>query len=199
MIPKNIDSSADINPLLSARYSGISYDAERHLSHQQLLMLAEAARWAPSCFGDEPWRFIFCSRQLHPEAWDKAWDCLMPGNQVWCQHAPLLVITCTDTLFRHNDKPNSFGPYDTGAAAMSICTQAVSMGLMTHQMGGFSVDKATELFGIPERYRPVAMMSVGYQLPLERIPEEFREKELKPRQRQALQSRFFNGAWDKGL
>jgi nitroreductase len=199
MIPKTIDTSADIHPLLAQRYSGVSYDADRHPDHGQLLALAEAGRWAPSCFGDEPWRFLFCSRQLNPTAWQNAFDCLMPGNQAWCEQAPVLVITCADTLFRHNDKPNSFGAYDTGAAAMSICIQAASMGLMTHQMGGFNRDKARELFDIPPRYQPLAMMSIGYQLPQDRLPEAFREKELRARQRQPLASRFFNGAWDQGL
>jgi nitroreductase len=199
MIPKATDTSAPIHDLLSKRYSGVSYDPDRHPTHEQLLALAEAARWSPSCFGDEPWRFIFCSRQLNPAAWEKAFDCLTPGNQNWCRQVPVLMLGCADTLFRHNDKPNRFSQYDTGAAAMSICVQASAMGMMTHQMGGFSVEKARELFNIPERYSPMSMMSIGYQVPPDRIPEEFREKELKPRQRQALSSRFFNGNWETGL
>jgi nitroreductase len=199
MIPKATDTSAPIHDLLSNRYSGVSYDADRHLTHEQLLALAEAGRWAPSCFGDEPWRFLICSRQLNPVAWQHAFECLMPGNQAWCKNAPVLVLSCADTLFRHNDNPNRFGQYDTGAAAMSICVQATAMGLMTHQMGGFNVDKARELFHIPARYQPMAMMSIGFQVSADRIPDEFREKELKPRQRQSLASRFFNGDWDKGL
>ena len=171
----------------------------RPVSRDQLMALAEAARWAPSCFGDEPWRMIICSREHNPQAWDQAWHCLSEGNQSWCQHAPVLVLTCADTLFAHNDKPNRFGLYDSGAAAMSICIQAGSLGLMTHQMGGFNADRARAEFGIPERYIPAAMMSIGYQLPEDRLPEAFREKELKPRVRKPLQSRFFDGKWDQGF
>jgi nitroreductase len=102
-------------------------------------------------------------------------------------------------LFKHNDKPNSFGPYDTGAASISFCLQATALGLMCHQMGGYSADKARELFAIPDRFKTLAMMAVGYQLPEDRLPEAFREKELKPRKRHPLASQFFLGAWDRGI
>ncbi len=199
MITKTIDVSSPIHPLLEQRYSGVSYDPTRIVHKQTLLSLAEAGRWAPSCFGDEPWRFIICSKQDNPVSWDKALECLKEGNQAWCQHAPVLVITCTSLLFDHNGAANNFGPYDTGAAAMSMCLQATALGLMTHQMGGFSADKARELFSIPEPFKPLAIMSVGYQLPFDRVPEQFKARELAPRKRKPLGEHFFDGAWGEGL
>jgi len=142
MIKKTIDTSASIHPIMADRYSGVSFDPERPLSLDQLRSLAEAARWAPSCFGDEPWRFLICSKQHDPAAWQKAYDSLMPGNQAWCINVPVLVLVCTDTLFKHNGNPNPFAPYDSGAAAMSMVLQATALGLMAHQMGGYSGDKA---------------------------------------------------------
>jgi nitroreductase len=199
MIPKTIDVSTPIHPLLEQRYSGVSFDPARPVSKQTLLTLAEAARWAPSCFGDEPWRFIICSRQDDPGAWDQAFACLSDGNKAWCQYAPVLIITCASLVFDHNGKPNSFAPYDTGAAAMSICLQATALGLMTHQMGGFSGATARELFMIPETAKPVAMMALGYQLPVEKLLEQFKTKELAPRKRKPLADHFFAGAWGKSL
>lgn len=199
MITKTIDTSGPIHELLASRWSGVCFDPERVVSGADLRRLAEAARWAPSCFGDQPWRYLLCNRSDTAEAWDKAFACLNEGNQAWCRNAPLLIISCCDTLFVHNDKPNSYGPYDTGAASLNFCLQATAMGMMTHQMGGFSADKARELFAIPERYKPLAMMAVGYQLPEERLPGQFREKELKPRARSTLGTRFFAGEWGQGL
>jgi len=199
MISKTIDTSAPIHDLLAQRWSGVSYDPARAVDPEDLLKLAEAARWAPSCFGDQPWRFLICSKQQQPEAWQKALGCLSEGNQPWCQHAPVLIIACCDTLFVHNDKPNAYGPYDTGAAALSICLQAAALGLMTHQMAGFSADKVRGEFAIPERYRVLSMMTAGYQLPEATLPEKFRERELKPRARSPLASRFFAGSWGEGF
>jgi nitroreductase len=199
MFAKSMDTKAGVADVFHQRWSGVAFDPERDLDDQSLLSLAEAARWAPSCFGDQPWRFIFCRKSTDPEAWQKAFDCLMEGNQVWNKHVPVLVMICADTLFTLNDKPNRYGPYDTGAAAVSLCLQAASMGIMTHQMAGFSADAARESFSIPERYQPLAMMAVGYQLAEDSIPEEFREKEQTPRARRPLGESFFSGDWGKPL
>jgi len=199
MIPKPIDTSAPIHDLLASRWSGVCYDPDRPVSSADLRKLAEAARWSPSCFGDQPWRYLLCNRSDDQAAWDKAFACLTTGNQAWCSNAPLLLISCCDTLFVHNDKPNAYGSYDTGAASLSLCLQATALGLMTHQMGGFSAEKARELFAIPERYTPLAMMAVGYQLPEAQWPEQFRDKEAKPRARSPLDTRFFAGAWGQGI
>jgi nitroreductase len=199
MINKSIDVSAPILPLLAQRWSGVCYDPARFISQGDLRKVAEAGRWAPSCFGDQPWRFIICNKQDNQPAWDKAFACLGEGNQPWCQHAPVLVVICHDTQFVHNDKPNVHAAYDTGAAAMALCIQATELGLMTHQMAGFSADRARELFAIPERYKPIAMMTIGYQVDEAHIPEQFKARELKPRARSALETRFFGGEWGKGL
>lgn len=199
MFEKPADASAPVHPLILSRWSGVSYDPDRSVASDDLRALAEAGRWAPSCFGDQPWRVIFCSKSDDANAWQQAYDCLGEGNQPWCQHAPVLAIICADTQFSKNDKPNDWGPYDTGAAAISICLQAADLGLMTHQMAGFSPDKARETFGIPARYKPMAMMTIGYQLPKDKLPEAFAERELKPRQRNALGEHFFLGRWGKGI
>lgn len=199
MFEKAADISAPVHDLIMSRWSGVSYDPDRLVGNDDLRSLAEAGRWAPSCFGDQPWRVIFCSKSADETAWLKAFDCLGEGNQPWCKHAPVLAIICADTRFSKNDKPNGWGAYDTGAAALSICLQAAHLGLMTHQMAGFIPDKALTAFAIPERYKPMAMMSIGYQLPKDRLPETFRERELKPRARNPLGDNFFLGDWGKGL
>ncbi len=100
-----------------------------------VLALAEAARWSPSCFGDEPWRYIVFDRQTDSEAWQKAFDCLAEGNQNWAAAAPLLLLAVAGLRFSSNEKANRWAQYDTGAASMSLCIQATSMDLMVHQMG----------------------------------------------------------------
>jgi len=199
MIDKAVDLSAPVHELITSRWSGVSYDPERNINEQDLRAMAEAGRWAPSCFGDQPWRILFCNRQSDSDAWQKAFDCLAEGNQPWCQHAPVLAIICADTLFSQNGKPNNWCEYDTGAAALSLCLQASALGLMTHQMAGFSPDQARKSFGLPDSVKPLAMMTVGYQCSEENLPEEFRERELKPRERNALGKHFFLNAWDEGI
>jgi nitroreductase len=199
MISKTIDTAVPVSPLFAARYSGVSFDPERAVTPDQLLALAEAARWAPSCHNDQPWRYIICDRNTNAKAWETAFNCLLEKNQAWCKNAPVLIIACSDSILTLTGAPNTFGAYDTGAASVCLSLQAAELGLMAHQMGGFVPAKARESFAIPERFTPVAMIAVGYQLPEDKLPEAFRARELGARVRRPLGENFFAGEWEKGL
>lgn len=184
-----------IHDLLANRWSGRAYDAAQSVSKEQVVSLLEAARWAPSCFGDQPWRYVVCNKADNIQAWQAAFDCLVPGNQSWAVDAPVLLLICADTLFSHNDKPNKWAAYDTGAATENLCLQATALGLMAHQMGGFDADKARTTFNVPERYQILAMVTVGYQAAVESLSGEVKERELAARSRKPLEELFFYGVW----
>lgn len=188
-----------IHEVIANRWSGRAYDASQSVSKEQVISLLEAARWAPSCFGDEPWRYVVCNKSDNMQAWQTAFDCLVPGNQAWVVNAPVLLLICADTLFRHNDKPNRWAAYDTGASTENLCLQATALGLMAHQMGGFDADKARQAFKVPERFQIMAMVTVGYQAPIESVTGEAKERELAARSRKPLGELFFNGAWDNRI
>ena len=190
-------TQAPIHDLIAARWSGRAYDATRPVTPEQKIGLLEAARWAPSCYGDQPWRFVVWDKNSNAGSWQKAFDCLSPGNQGWVKDAPLLLLTTADTLFNHNGQPNRWAQYDTGAAAENLCLQAEALGLMAHQMGGFDADKARAAFDIPSRYTPMAMIAVGYPADPANLGPEARERETAPRKRRALGELFFAGEWGK--
>ncbi len=199
MFSKKIDTKADINQLIASRWSGRAYDSNRQVTDEQIISLIEAARWAPSCYGDQPWRYIIFNKSSNQSAWEKALGCLAEGNRSWAADAPLLLLAVANSVMTKNGNPNRWGQYDTGAASENLCLQATSMGLMTHQMGGFDADKTREFFNIPEQFTPMAMISVGYQLAEEDIPEEIKEREYNPRQRNSIEDNFFDGEWDKPI
>lgn len=186
-----------IHTLIADRWSGRAYDANQSVSEAQVISLLEAARWAPSCFGDQPWRFVVCNKTNNLQAWQAAFDSLVPGNQGWAVNAPVLLLICADTLFGHNDKPNKWAAYDTGAATENLCLQATADGLMAHQMGGFDAEKARAAFNVPARYQILAMVSIGYPAAIESLSGEAKERELASRSRKPLGELFFNGQWDQ--
>lgn len=188
-----------INDTIANRWSGRAYDASKPVSQEQTIALLEAARWAPSCFGDQPWRLLVWNRDHDEAAWAKAFACLVPGNQAWVKDAPVLVLACADTIFAHNQKPNRWAQYDTGAAVENLCLQASSMGLMAHQMGGFDPDAARASFNIPEQYTLMAMVSVGYAAAIDTLSGEILARETAPRSRKALNELFFAGSWGKAV
>ncbi len=196
---KPAKTQVPINEVIANRWSGRAYDANKAVSHEQIISLCEAARWAPSCFGDEPWRFIVWNKNTDKASWQKAFDCLVPGNQEWVKDAPVLLLSCADTVMRKNQKPNRFGQHDTGAAAENLCLQAQDLGLMAHQMGGFDADAARSAFKIPEQFTVMAMIAVGYAADINTVTGEALKRETAERERRPLAELFFDSAWEKAI
>jgi nitroreductase len=190
-------TQAPIHELIAARWSGRAYDGIRPVNQNLTLALLEAARWAPSCYGDQPWRFVVWNRGEDATAWQAAFDCLAPGNRSWVKDASLLVLVAADTLFNHNGQPNRWAQYDTGAAAENLCLQAEALGLMAHQMGGFDPDRARAVAGVPKQFTLMAMISVGYPADPVTFSPEVSERETAPRTRRALGEMFFAGSWGR--
>ena len=188
-----------IHDLLARRWSSRAFDPKRPVSREQLATLLEAARWAPSCNGDEPWRYLIWDKSRDPQGWQKAYDCLSENNKKWVKNVPLLMLSCAGSTFEATGKPNRWTQHDTGAASVSIALQATAMGLMVHQMGGWDVEKARAAFAVPPEYTPMAMIAVGYQASPDILDEETKAKELRPRGRKPLAERFFEGGWGKGF
>jgi hypothetical protein len=54
-------SKYKINPLILHRWSPRSMTGEE-LDEETIMSLFEAARWAPSSYNNQPWRFIYAKR-----------------------------------------------------------------------------------------------------------------------------------------
>ena len=191
-------TSVPIHDLLARRWSPRAFDPNRPVTREQLKVLLEAGRWAPSCNGDEPWRYLIWDKGRDPAGWQKAFDCLSESNNKWVKNVTLLMLSCAGSTFEATGKPNRWTQHDTGAASVSMALQAVAMGLIIHQMGGWDVEKARAAFAIPPEYTPMAMIAVGYQTGPEILDEETKAKELRPRARKLIAERFFEGGWGKG-
>jgi len=196
MSKQRANAQSTIHPILANRWSPRAFDAAKPVEHEKLLACLEAARWAPSCFGDEPWRFIVCDRASDKSMWEQMLTCLAPKNQEWAKNTPVLLLTCSNTTFRKNGNPNRWGQYDTGAASISLCLQAEALGLVTHQMGGFDADAARKTFSLPDNFTPMAAMALGYQADASILDEGFRNIETAERTRQPMGECFFAGGWD---
>lgn len=199
MSNKTATTQAPIHDIIAQRWSGRAFDQRRPVSRQHIIALLEAARWAPSCFGDEPWRFILWDKNNDAVAWQKAFACLGEFNQQWVKNAPVLLLATANALFHKTGKPNRWGQYDTGAAAENLCLQAAALGLMAHQMGGFDADKTRQVFAIPTQYECMAMIAVGYAASPDILSEDLKQRELAQRARRPLQECFFEGDWENPI
>jgi nitroreductase len=181
-----------IVPLLNQRHSGRAYDSSRLVTLEQIGLLAEAARSAPSSYNEQPWNFIICDRTTNPKAYAKAFSCLVEFNQNWAKNAPVLIVISANMQSEETKTVNRWGAYDTGAAAVCMALEATALGLMAHQMGGFDEVKIRKEFHIPEEYVPMAVMAVGYESAEEAA-------HVLAKNRQPLHENFFMGSWGTGL
>ena len=149
-----------LSPLISARWSPRGF-SDRPIEPGTLRSLFEAARWAASCFNEQPWRFILADK-TQPEQFKRILGTLMPKNQEWAETAWLLGISAGKKTFSHNGAPNRFGIHDAGAALANLMIQATASGLYVHAMGGFDVARARTEFAIPEDFEVGAAFAVGH-------------------------------------
>ncbi|WP_432743585.1 nitroreductase family protein [Methylobacter sp. G7] len=188
-----------IHDIIQARWSPRAFDPDKPVSHDDLLSLLEAARWAPSCFNDQPWRFVVCDKATDETGWQHAFSILAEKNRRWANNAPVLMLAVAMENFNHNGQANRWAMYDTGAASVSMCLQATALGMCVHQMGGFDAEKAREVFNLPGDCKPMAMMAVGYQAEVNMLDDDFKEAELAARSRAALNEQFYAGQWGRGI
>ncbi len=152
--------------------------------------LFEAARWAPSCFNEQPWMFVYAKKQ---DDLKRMQSILVDSNQVWANHAPVLIAVFARRNFNSTGQENEWAAYDTGAAWMSLCLQAHAMGMICHAMGGFKANEIYDVLNVDqEKYQAICVVAVGYQGEKENLPENLREKEG-PSQRQPVEAFTFEG------
>jgi nitroreductase len=187
------ETKHSIHGLLARRWSPRAF-SDRTVEPEKLRTLLEAARWAPSSYNEQPWSFIVATKENRDE-YDRLLSCLVEGNIRWAQHAPVLMLSVAKLYFDRNRKENRHALHDVGLAVGNLVTQATALGLSAHQMAGFHVEKARELFNIPEGHEPVAMIVIGYLGDAETLPEPLRERELAPRTRKPLEAFVFTGSW----
>ncbi len=114
-VQKQAAAQYPLHELIVRRWSPRAF-ADRIVERATLVRLLEAARWAPSCFNEQPWRYIVATRE-NPAEFGKLLGCLMEGNQVWAKHAPVLIISVAKLAFAHDGKPNRHAFHDVGAAS----------------------------------------------------------------------------------
>lgn len=180
-----------IHELISKRRSTRAF-SERNIPDETLLRLFEAARWAPSSFNEQPWRFIL-ARRSDGAAFESMLDCLNESNRSWAQHGNVLIMPVAKLFTTHNHYHNRHAFHDVGLAVANLSVEATAHDIYLHQLGGFYVDKARETFGIPDEYEPVSIIVLGYAGDIAELPENLRQREEKPRQRLPLEQLVYTG------
>ena len=183
IITKPAKTDYPINELIARRWSPRAFST-RAVERSKLLSILEAARWAPSSRNEQPWRYItFTNDNL--EKLKKAQSVLKDIND-YAKRAPILICAITKKTYSDNSNYNRLHFHDLGAANENMFLEAFNQGLIMHEMGGFDVQKAREVFNIPEEFEVGVMIAIGYQDTHHILPEKLIQKAFTPRQRKPL-------------
>lgn len=155
-----------------------------------LMVLFEAARWAPSSYNNQPWRILYARR--NSEHWPLFLSLLVEGNRTWADKAAALLLFISKTTFDHNGKPARTHSYDTGAAWENLALQAMLRGYVAHGMQGFDYERARTELKVPEEYQVEAMAAVGLPGSKVSLPERLQAVET-PNDRRPLERSICEG------
>ncbi len=168
----------DIDPLFLQRWSPRAFTAEA-IAPQTLLRFFEAARWAPSGYNAQPWRFIYARRDT-PD-WQPLFASLSEYNQGWAARAAVLVAVLSRKTWtapgKSEPQPVATHSFDAGAAWANLALQATAAGWHAHGIGGFDKARLREALGIPEDYAIEAVVAIGRQGDKSLLPEALQARE----------------------
>jgi nitroreductase len=190
---KSANPDHPVHELIANRWSPYGF-SDRMVSKSDLQSLFEAARWAPSSYNEQPWRYLVATRD-EPEAFEKVLGCLVEGNQAWAKNASALVLCVASTKFRRNGNPNRAAEHDIGLASASLSLEATARGINVHQMIGIVPDKVRSVFSIPEDFTPLTAIAIGYAADPDTLDDAFRQRDLAPRERRPLREFVFTNTW----
>jgi|UniRef100_UPI0040492586 nitroreductase len=188
---KKADTSVPIHPILESRWSPRAFDAQATVSAEEMTAFLEAARWAPSSYNFQPWRFIISRRG--DVVFEKICEALSGFNQVWAPTASALIAVVVEQKTEGHIFP-PIALFDAGLAVSQLTIEAHHRGFIVHQMIGFDKVKINNTFDISGQRDCIVILAVGRQGPAENLPEgPARDREVLPRERYPLSDLIIQG------
>jgi nitroreductase len=189
------ESARPIDAMFLDRWSPRAF-TEDVISEADLLTILEAARWAPSCFNVQPWRFLYARRGT--AHWEKFLDLLIPFNRGWAKDAAALIVLVSNSVSRppggDKDVPSYTHSLDAGTASGYLALQANRLGWHAHGMVGLDMDRAFKELNVPAGYRVEAAYAIGRKGDPAQLPEQLRAREF-PSDRLPLHELAFEGGF----
>ncbi|OGJ59526.1 hypothetical protein A2881_01415 [Candidatus Peribacteria bacterium RIFCSPHIGHO2_01_FULL_55_13] len=182
-----------LQPMID-RWSPLAF-SDRAVEAEKIATFFEAARWAPSNYNEQPWRYVYALKEDGAFR-EKLEGLLVPGN-AWAKNAGVLAISFGKKTFVKNGKENNWNLHDVGAASSYLVLQLSSLGLVGHQMSGYDKANANAVLEVPEDFEPGSMIAIGYPGDHASLSEDLQKREEGPRTRNLVQEFAFRAAWKK--
>ncbi|MBI9049496.1 MAG: nitroreductase family protein [Anaerolineaceae bacterium] len=182
-----------IAAIIFYRKSSKSYINDKAIPNEDILSFFEAARWAPSAKNIQPWHYILFT-ESDPEQIELMRSCLVPMNQTWANHAPVLILSCAQ-LTKADGSSNPYALHDLGLANENLLLQIRSLGYNCRPMGGFDKEKTAALFNLPENIQPVIVIAAGFAPKFKTLSDQMKIEVKSPRIRKEINEWLYQGKW----
>jgi nitroreductase len=147
----------DFQELLEKRRAYRSLDKVQ-ITEGMVKELAKAAQLAPSCFNNQPWRYVFV---YGDEALDKMYETLSEGNR-WAKEASLIIVVLSKKDYDCIMKDGRvYYHFDAGMSAAMMILKATDMGLVAHPIAGYDPALIRKALNIPDDIEVVNIIIVG--------------------------------------
>ena len=184
------ETSVPVHEIIATRRSPRSFNESATISNEDLTAILEAARWAPSAFNGQPWRFFVGKRG--DEVFTQIMTSLGDFNKSWAKNASALILVAGKTV-RGDGSIHADYQFDCGLAVGQLVIETHHRGLIAHQMTGFDKAVAQEVLSIAPELLPVVVIAVGTQDAPEKLAGPLLERELAPRERLPLSELVIKG------
>lgn len=166
------DFKYEIMKEIKERWSPRAFSEEK-IPLEDVLAIIEAARYAPSCYNQQPWKFIIAYTE---DKLNKVRSILVEQNRIWADKAPVLIVLLSKKKF-DNEKENFWHLFDCGTAFGYLTLEAQRRGLIVHAMGGFKRKEAMEVLNIDDEFEIAVVIAIGKIGDKDILPKELRERE----------------------
>lgn len=146
----------DVNKAIKERRAYRSLD-KIEVNTEMITDLASNIQLTPSCFNNQPWRFVFAYDE---EVLAKLSTAMSRGNE-WTQYGSMIVAVFSKKELDCDIHGREYYLFDCGMATAFLILRATELGLVAHPIAGFRENEIKTILNIPEDYLVITLVIVG--------------------------------------
>ena len=158
------------------------------ITNEEISILIEATKWAPSSRNLQPWKVIFVSNESI--SYEPLFNSLSESNQEWASSCTLFAVFCVK-----DDKKLNKKFLDVGYAGQNLMLQSERLKIQTHPIGGWSEEKVKDALKIPNENHVVFILAMGKEGNLDNLNEDLKQRHNKLRIRNPIEENFSFDFW----
>ncbi|MEO0231018.1 MAG: nitroreductase family protein [candidate division WOR-3 bacterium] len=127
------------------------------INEEMIRDIAGYASLAPSCYNNQPWRFVFVYEK---DVLEKIFETLPEGNS-WAKASSMIIAVFSKKEFDCVIGNREYYLFDTGMATAFLILRLTDLDLVAHPIAGYDEDKVKEILKIPKDMIVITLIIVG--------------------------------------